>query len=212
MNVDSIGNKLVRCEFCCEAINNKPDKGIIPRCLIFEEKNSGNGAIIVGLNPGKAKQNEQEHYLKNKNTYKAVKDYWANNIQHHQYYKKIRELLSCFGFNGSILWTELVKCECSGENGVIPIQTMRTCINEYLKKEIELFPDYTIFGVGNTAFEFCALSFPNHFIIGIPHPTGSFGNFTRLMNNIKENKQSYLDKIFDKKDRNKKHRALKIFE
>lgn len=212
MKVNSIGDKLVRCKYCCEGITNKPSKGIVPRCLIFEGRIGKDGAIVVGLNPGKAKENEQSYYLKNNNTYNAVEDYWENKIQHHQYYKKIRELLSKFGFEGSILWTELVKCECSGENGVIPIQTMRTCINTYLKSEIELFPDYTIFGVGNTAFEFCALSFPNHFIIGIPHPTGSFGNFTRLINNIQVDRQKYLDKLSNKKDRNERHRALKVFE
>ena len=121
-------------------------------------------------------------------------------------------MLLKFDFDGPILWTELVKCQCSDKNGVIPIQTMRTCINIYLKKEIELLPNYTIFGVGNSAFEFCALSFPHHFIIGVPHPTGSYGNFSRLSKNIDRNEQKYLDKISERKGSDGRYKAIKIFD
>jgi len=210
--VKSIGNELVNCQNHCDGIQNNPEDGILRRCLIFEGRIGANGAIVVGLNPGKAKKSEQTFLLEHNNTYEAVETYWTQKIKNFQYYKKIEELLAKLGFDGSILWTELVKCQCSEENGIIPIQTMRTCINTYLKREIELFPNYAIFGIGNQAFDFCSLSFPNHFIIGIPHPTGSYGNFSRLMKNIDKNKQKYIEKIADKRDKNDRYMALRIFE
>ena len=212
MNIDIIGKKLVNCEYHCAGVTNNPAEGILPRCLIFEDRPGVKGSIVVGLNPGKAKKPEKKFYLKNKNTYNAVKKYWDVKVKHIKYYSQLREILSTLGFNGPILWTDLAKCQCSDEYRYVPIQSMRICINKYLRKEIGLFPKYTIFGVGNTSFEFCALSFPKHFVIGIPHPTGSYGNFSRLMKNINENKQKYIERIENRKDRNGKYMALKIFE
>ena len=53
-NVKSIGNELVNCQNHCDGIQNNPEEGILPRCLIFEGRIGTNGAIVVGLNPGKA--------------------------------------------------------------------------------------------------------------------------------------------------------------
>lgn len=211
MDIDTIGKRLVKCKYQCDGISNEPEKGILPRCLIYEERPGKNGSIVVGLNPGKAKEREIEYYLKNHNTYNAIKVYWNSKVRHLKYYAKLRYLVSSIGFDGPILWTELAKCQCN-ENGVLPIQTMRICIDKYLRNEIELFPKYTIFGVGNTAFNFCALSFPKHFVIGIPHPTGSYGNFSKLLKNINNNKQKYIDKITDRKDNNRWFKAVKIFD
>ncbi|MDH7516919.1 MAG: hypothetical protein QHH19_01015 [Candidatus Thermoplasmatota archaeon] len=212
LEIDDIGKRLVGCKYHCEGVTNKPREGILPRCLIFEHRKGKNGSVVVGLNPGKAKKREQEFYLDHNNTYESVKKYWDDKVKNLKYYSNLRELISMLGFDGPIVWTDLAKCQSSHKNGVVPIQTMRTCIDTYLRREIELFPSYTIFGVGNIAFEFCALSFPEHFVVGIPHPTGSYGNFSRLIKNINRNKKEYLKKISDKKDKNKRYKALKIFQ
>jgi len=211
IKIDKIGKKLVNCKYQCEGVINNPHEGILPRCLIFEDRTGKKGSIVVGLNPGKAKKREKDFYMENNNTYDTVKKYWDGKVKHLKYYSKLRDLVSILEFDGPILWTDLAKCQCSDENGILPIQTMRICIDTYLRKEIELFPTYTIFGVGNIAFDFCALSFPNHFVIGIPHPTGSYGNFSRLMKNIDRNKQKYLKEISSKKDKSGRYRALKVF-
>ena len=59
----------------------KPEEGIIPRCLILEEKDrvpGARGAIVVGINPGRANREECKYYLAHGCTYDAVKDYWWN--------------------------------------------------------------------------------------------------------------------------------------
>ena len=104
----------------------------------------------------------------------------------------------------------MVKCESSGKNGKIPVQTLRVCIKRFLREEIKSFKCSTIFALGNVAFDFCALSFPNHFIVGIPHPTGSYGDFTKLRKRITVNPNYFIDKISYRKDNNGNYRAIHL--
>ncbi|MCL7384213.1 MAG: hypothetical protein LZ174_07995 [Thaumarchaeota archaeon] len=62
----NIGEEIVRCPLRCRAVVNDPEKGIIPRGLIFEDDGSGKlGCIIVGINPGSADEEEiSEGYLR----------------------------------------------------------------------------------------------------------------------------------------------------
>lgn len=212
MDIDSLGKQLVSCPLKCDGIINSPEKGIIPRCLYMEERNGESGAIIVGLNPGRSKEKDQNYFLGRNNTYDVAKEIFFKYYFHHPYYKRLREIVALLGFSGNILWTELVKCECSGENGVIPMQTMRICINRYLKKEIEMFPDYTLFAVGNRAFDICAVSFPQHFIVGIPHPTGSYGQFPNLKNSVEANAEKYIKILSEHNDKSGNYNAIKLFQ
>ena len=182
MDIDLLGKKLVLCEEHCEGICNNCKKGIPPRCLFLEKREDDGGSIVVGLNPGSADEKEKEFYREyiGDNLYDAVKKYSLDAIKNQLYYRRIREILGLLGFNGDIIWTELVKCESLLDNDKkkikIPMQTFRVCINKHLKQEIKEFPKYTIFAVGGRAFEYCSLSFPDHFIVGIPHPRGAYGN------------------------------------
>jgi hypothetical protein len=114
------------------------------------------------------------------------------------------------GFDGNILWTDLAKCECLGENGRLPIQTLRVCINRFLRKEIEVFKCSTVFALGNVAFDFCALSFPNHFIVGLPHPSGSFGDFVRLQKSVLSKPNYFINNISKIKDKHGNYRAIHL--
>jgi hypothetical protein len=212
INLYSLGDSLVKCTLKCEGINNKPDSGIIPRCLFFEKRSGEKNSIIIGLNPGKCKTNEKEFYLKNGISYKSINEFFMSNLKkNRKYFNKTRQLISLLGFTGNIIWTDLAKCECIGENGSLPMQTYRTCINNFLRKEIELFPDYTIFTLGNFAFNFCSLSFPHHYILGLPHPTGSYYNaFENLIKSVKGKRSLYIDEIANSKDLNDNLKAIQI--
>ena len=39
MNLEKLGNDLVKCSLNCEGITNDPTRGIIPRSLIKQERN-----------------------------------------------------------------------------------------------------------------------------------------------------------------------------
>lgn len=183
--IENIGRELVKCPLRCEGIVNSPEKGIIPRCLILEESNLNIlGCIIVGINPGSAKRYEREAYMKNC-SYNQVLYIWQHRIRNLRYYKYSRGLAEKLGFRGAILWTEICKCEKRQKQKDIPIETIRKCINRYLIKELNAVEktvgaQIPIIALGNTAYQILCLLFPNFFIIGVPHPTGSYGHFAEL--------------------------------
>lgn len=209
--LQKLGERLVKCNLNCDGINNKPKKGIIPRCLILEKRHGKNNCIVVGLNPGKCKKKEREYYLNKGIKFGSLSGYFfESNLSNRRYFKRTRDLISILGFDGNILWTDLAKCECLDKNGKLPIQTLRVCINKFLRKEVELFKCTTIFALGNIAFDFCALSFPDHFIIGIPHPSGSHGDFDKLKKRVLSNKKYFIKNILERRDRNGKYRAVHL--
>ncbi len=211
MNINELGKLLVSCNLNCEGANNNPRRGVIPRCLILERRQGKKKCIVVGLNPGKCKRGEKEYYLKYSQTYDSVKSYFfESNLKNLAYFKRIRDLISILRYKGDILWTDLAKCECFEKNGSLPIQTLRVCINRFLRKEVKLFKAPTIFALGNVAFNFCALSFPSHFIIGLAHPTGAYGNFIRLKKSITKNPKHYVKNLAHQKDRHGHYMAIHI--
>lgn len=213
-NINKIGQKLVKCNFQCEGIVNDPKSGIMPRCLIYEKiRENSPGAIVIGINPGKCGDYEKEFYLKNGCNYDSLLKTWNKKIKDVAYYKKGRKLVMELGFTGDILWSDLAKCECSGKNGDVPIQTLRVCIDKYLEKEIKILPkNFTIIAFGNVAFNFCSLRFPDRFVLGLPHPTGAWGKYNNLLSNIKKDKSKYIKEINNKKDKHGYYRAVKLFE
>jgi uracil-DNA glycosylase len=208
MDIDLLGKKLALCNENCDGICNDRKKGILPRCLFLEKRDGDNGAIIVGLNPGSADEKEKKFYMEydGNNLYDAVKKYSLEAIKDHLYYRKIRKVLDALGFKGDIIWTELVKCQSlvnkSKKKVEIPVQTFRVCINKYLKQEIKEFPKYAIFAIGNKAFEYCSLSFPDHFIVGIPHPAAHGDLIGKLANNIEAGRNKYIKLLKKRKSCN----------
>lgn len=72
------------------------------------------------------------------------------------------------------------------------METFRCCTKRYLRKELELFPtDWPIFAVGKETYKSLAFLYPEKTVIGLFHPTGSYGKYyTNLLDKI--------DKIPDK--------------
>lgn len=206
-----LGEKLVSCDLRCEGINNSPAQGIIPRCLILEKKGAGKASVVVGLNPGKCNQLEKDYYLSHGIKYSSVDEFFEK-IKNYRYFKLTRDLLDILGFDGNILWTDLAKCESLEGIKSPPIQTLRVCIGRFLREEINMFQDSTIFALGNVAFNFCALSFPHQFVIGVPHPTGSHGDFSLLMKTIEKDPSHFINKISDVKDLSGNYKAIRLTE
>jgi len=184
--LSKLGANLVNCELRCGGITNDPESGIIPRGLIHEPREGSNSCIVIGLNPGKCNIEERKYYLKHGIQYESLKKYFFDdsNLHDHPYFRKTRDLLNLLGFDGNILWTDIAKCECSGKNGTVPVQTFRVCIDRFLRQEIKQCVYSTIFALGKTAYNFCALSFPDRYVVGIPHPTGSRGHFIKLQHSV----------------------------
>jgi len=199
--ISNIWSELLQCTENCNGINIDQEKGIIPRCLLLEKENRNiktEGCIIVGLNPGTSKNREREGYQK------MIRD---GTIQHlwntkpeHKYYTLLRKFAKNAGFEGIILWTELVKCECAPHKMAkdIPLQTYRNCVGKYLTKELDTIDtNWVIVAVGRETHKALSYLYPQRTIIGIPHPTASRGYFARLFNgeNFKKNVKETIDNI-----------------
>jgi hypothetical protein len=136
---------------------------------------------VVGINPGAADKPEMGFYLENGVTYQVAVEYWEQKLKTtNLYYKRLRNLVEQLGRMGTILWTELVKCQSKNDEE-LPLQTFRICYQAYLRKELKLMPEtWPVIAVARKAYNALAFLCPSQTIIGVPHPTGAFGNFHAL--------------------------------
>jgi len=209
-----IGEEILNCSLRCRAVLNDREKGIIPRGLIFEDDGSGKPeCIIVGINPGNAREKEMQ-YVRENPTYEEWVNYWYKNFRNIKYYKGSRVLANnLLGSKGSILWTELCKCEKSKEERKpLPISTLVTCMKRFLDREISLADEFSgkgipIIALGRRTFEALCFRYPEHFIIGVPHPTGSYGHFKELKKPRNIQKARYLIDMA----KNNKENCVEIF-
>jgi hypothetical protein len=187
--INRIGRQLIHCRNECSGIICNPEKGIIPRCLYFEcdNRKQNNGVVIIGINPGNSGTKTQRYWRNHKIGYNALVKWWEQKSSK-TYYVHLRDFADNAGFKGPILWTELAKCEGKSPH----IQTLRTCVNKYLVKEISVIPkEWAIIAVGREAFQAIAYLFSKRTVIGIPHPTGSYGHFSKLFKSNNKLKQRY---------------------
>ena len=195
-----IGNRLVACRLKCPGINLDPAKGIPPRCLYYETDNRSNelGVAIVGINPGIAKKHEMQYFLQNGTSYKQITKYWHNNLKERsKYYNELRNLVNQLGFAGNILWTELVKCQKIHNGRRFTIrnypETFRACTKQYLQNEIKFIPkSWPLIAVGGETYRALAYLFIDRPIIGVPHPTGSYGHYRNMFSNRKLKKRFHI--------------------
>jgi hypothetical protein len=181
--VASIGREMVRCVSACVDIHRDQGVGSLPRCLVLEERDGGSGSVLIGINPGRASAAERRYYVEHGCSYESVVGFWRDvNGFRHPYYLRLRKLVDALGIPGPMLWTELAKCEnAPGIAGLPALQTLRTCTELYLSRKIALMPkDAPLLAVGGEAFKACAYLYLTRTVIGVPHPTGSRGHFSRL--------------------------------
>jgi hypothetical protein len=178
--IDEIGQKVTNCIFCLKCkeeggTNYDRASGIIPRCLFFEERKENKEIVIaIGQNPGLSGKNEREE-LANIHNYSVVKEFFNTKYKGHPFYKRATNLIETLGLNGHILWTELAKCE--GKH--IINETLAFCASNYLVEELEHakknYKKVTIIALGKRTYNSLIFLFPNQKILGVPHPTGSWG-------------------------------------
>lgn len=231
---------MIKCNRKCLDIENNPDKGILPRCLILEKRNNNPiTAVVVGINPGrltkeKADKNkhcaaEMEFYKKNKKYTdkfcKANRGLIKNKVHYEEYmyFKRMRNFIDELGYKGSILWTELVKCQ-SKQKGFPRPETIRMCTKNYLDKELDcLFKDkkmkkIPLFALGDKVYEILSPKYTHRLVIGVPHPTGR-SPFIELFNKsnkpvAKRKLKKKFKKIIEKnmKDEHKQWNAIKLLD
>jgi hypothetical protein len=212
--VRRIGKKLINCPLKCEGVVNEPKKGIVPRGLMLDNpRDTRIGCIVVGINQGYSSSEEMRFYSdkcsnKSNMTYELLEEGFKKFVRNKPYFKKTRNFIKEVGFEGNILWTDLCKCENEKKGKPPPNHTFGVCIKKFLKRELEISPDAPIVAVGNRVFEFIALSYPERFVVGIPHPTASYGHFKRLCEG--NALEQYRRKIAETRDNNRNGTSVKI--
>jgi hypothetical protein len=197
--LDQLGNELVNCSDGCNGISCNQKKGILPRCLFLEYPDKKRrGCLAVGLNPGISDKYERYFYKQHGNSYCSFKKYWKQELYKKGYHIKVHKLIQGIGLDGPIIWTELVKCEKAKGSKLLPLDTLRHCMKRFLLRELvpELIPiDWPIIGIGKQAFDVLCYIAPERTVIGVPHPTGAWGN-------------SFNNKLFPSGSMNEKFRKL----
>ncbi len=184
--INRIGTQLVKDRFPYQDVVCDPKKGIIPRGLILEEDGRDPhacGAIVVGLNPGRTRPAQLRHNLEHGCTYRAYIEYWQKHLGwRYRYFVWTRRFLDAAGIGRPILWTELVHCESADSGKELSVETIRSCIDRHLVREIACLPEkWVLIGLGAEAYKILAYRFPKRLVISIPHPTGSYGQIHKLM-------------------------------
>jgi hypothetical protein len=183
LKIDAVGKAMVACDASCSGVANRPEEGILPRCLIVERGSAqGRGALVSGINPARSKEQERAFYRRSGPSYEAVVEHWHEKISPIAYYERLRAFLRDVGVSGPIVWTDLAKCEnAPDQEGLLPLQTLRTCTGRHLTKELAALPEgWPLVAVGTEAYKALAYLEPGRTVLGIPHPTGSHGHFLRM--------------------------------
>ena len=180
--IDELGAGLVACRDNCAGILQRQAEGILPRSLFLERRDArGRGCLAIGLNPGTSKPAERNFYLINGTTYDRVKEYRVQ-ISTWAYFARTRNLIDELGLKGPILWSNLAKCENESDREP-PLQTLRHCTRRFLARELHECPrDWIVLGIGWEAYRALAYREPERTVIGIPHPTGGYRDFRKLLN------------------------------
>jgi hypothetical protein len=181
--ITAIGNEMVNCQKRCEGIALERSSGILPRCLFFEANDlSKRGCAIVGLNPGESRERERGFYLKRGQTYRQTVAFWEQHKSKIRYYNRLKKLIQTLGLTGPVLWSELVKCENMPPYKRPPIRTISICTRNFLARELEDIPSkWPLISVGRDSFNILSFLNPEHAILGVPHPNGSYGHFDQIL-------------------------------
>lgn len=193
--IRAIGQEVVTCDKGCLGAAKRAD-GVIPRCLYLQPPSpeakgmsfdAAPGAIVVGLNPGPAKDHEKKLYLAHLDDpirlYAKTEEYLEKLFLSAGYYEKthgfVRSLcraLNGESWSGPLLWTEIAKCELAAGQKHVLTEMATTCSRRFLSREMAAVPqDWPVFAIGRKAFEAACFLGPQRAVIGVPHTTGAWG-------------------------------------
>jgi hypothetical protein len=203
--IAQIGERIVNCNHICAGVTHDQPKGLPPRGLYLEEGFGPSGVIVCGMNPGNAPPHEIEFFKSKGTSYSSLYECWKSRFMNIPYFSRMRKLVRALGYDGPILWTNVAKCEKRDDSERMSFDlyphTFRFCASTYMAEEIKNVPDsWLLMANGKDAFVALSYLFPNRKLIGVPHSTGAYPQFSKLWLNEKlhpeavEGIESYFSK------------------
>jgi len=169
-----LGEEIAACSAGCAGTYRCPEEGVLPRGLIYEQRDGDQGTIVLGMNPGSARDPEKAAIRQNR-SYEALHEYWSAHLKDGSYYGPLRQLVHALGRTGPILWTDVAKCQSDPEQKGDLQQALRTCSQKFLTKEVREAPaDWPVIAVGVVAYQAASYLFPHRAVIGVPHASGNW--------------------------------------
>jgi len=176
--------ELMQCKKRCEGVRNSIKEGVLPRYTMISDSGDKINCIVVSLAPPKTAARDQKMFAEARDYKEAFKQY-HNRVKSSAFYTKLDNFRNELGLNGSTIWTTLCKCErIKGKK--LPSETIQRCAQNHLAKELELADKSApIIAVGNRVFRTLKQNFPERFVLNVPAPDGSQGDFQKTMDNKK---------------------------
>jgi hypothetical protein len=136
--------------------------------------------VLVGMNPGEPLDDERAAVRGATDTSNAAVSaalysfFETHVLLTRTFYTRTRNALRALGFDGTILWTESVKCSSLASDSLSVLrtpETFRACGTRWLQRETALVPpEWPVVALGQDAFASCVLMLARR-VLGIPHPT-----------------------------------------
>ncbi|GAB1343188.1 uracil-DNA glycosylase family protein [Gemmatimonas sp.] len=177
----AIRHEVFRCTRRCDGVACEPERGLRPRGPLIEQRDPASiGALVVGLNPGGSDELERE--VLRRPTHATEWESWVHGrTERSVYLERLRRFVDAVGVRGSIIWSNVAKCECTPGRRGLPLLTQRDCAHRFLVRELTAVPkEWIAVAAGLDAYKALAFLSLNRVVLGIPHPTGANPAFSRL--------------------------------
>ncbi|MDH5483488.1 MAG: hypothetical protein OEY22_11535 [Candidatus Bathyarchaeota archaeon] len=178
------GKELMHCKRGCEGVWSSVEDGVPSRHTIVSGLGDKVSCVIVSLAPPRTATRDQK-LLAATRGYRELLEHCRSKVESSAFYSKLDAFRKNLGLKGAAVWTTLCKCERIKGQG-LPSETMQACVGSHLARELELVDkSVPIIAVGNRVFNTVRHNFPDRFVLNVPSPDGSRGDFQKTMNNEK---------------------------
>jgi uracil-DNA glycosylase len=179
-----LGPESIQCRRKCEGVRNSPEEASLPWQAMVLGQSDEVSCVIVGLAPPRTASRNQR-LLVTARDQEEMLGYRRSRVESSAFYSRLDAFRRELELDGAAIWTTVCKSErIKGQK--LPPETVQTCAESYLARELELVDkSVPIVAVGNRVFDTVRQYFPDRFVLNVPSPEGSRGDFQKTLDNKK---------------------------
>jgi hypothetical protein len=170
-----VGEVAMLCGRKCEGVKKVETQCTPAAQSLISGTGNAIGCVVVSLTPLKAKPT--------KGSSQEGPPESSHRAQTPAYFSKLTDLCAELGLKDTFIWTPLCKCQrIKGQK--LPPQTMEACARNLLARELEpVERAVPIVALGNRVFDTIRRCFPDRFVLNVPSPDTSRGDFQKTIGN-----------------------------